>query len=99
MGANVKIEDLNDIIRHKGNLRVECDCGRAKTVDARAMARWYACHGWSTSISQLGRHLYCTRCWGRPATWRMTGERPNAPNIFPTDEMGWKVLVKRLRNQ
>lgn len=97
MGHNVKIETLHDIVRHKGNLRVLCQCGHVGVVDAEKTARWYACHNWDLRIFALGRHLRCTRCRGRPKAWRATAEWPSAPDRFPRSEREWAQLVRALR--
>ncbi len=98
MSANVRLDQLSDIVKHRGNLRVWCQCKHQAVVDAAKMLRWYQCHQWDTRIFAIGRHLYCTRCRGRPRDWRATAELPTAPDRFPRTEAEWAALVRGLRN-
>lgn len=97
--ANTRLDTLGDVSSHGGNLRVTCRCGHRGVIDASKANRWYLCHGWGTQLSwQVGTHLRCSQCNGRPIELRPTFEPVNAPNRFPHDEAGWKRLVRRLRD-
>ena len=98
MGANARIETLTDLIRQNGNVLVACSCGHRSIVDARRLARWYACHGWTTRIAQIGTHLKCSRCGKRPATISNTYGAPTGPPWGPVTDADWQKLVKRLRD-
>lgn len=99
MGANVKFETVNDLIKRQANLRVICSCGRSSVVDGKALARWYACHMFDLRFTFVRDHLRCSRCKGQPEEVRITAEHPTAPNRFPQTEDQWGKLVKRLRNR
>lgn len=100
MGANLKIEQLGDVVRHGFNLAVQCQCGHSGVIDAPKMERWYMCHCWDTRMHLLREHLYCLGCGGRPprAYLRATASEPTGPpGRFPASEEGWKRLVRGLR--
>lgn len=98
MAANVRLDNLHDLIRRKANLRVECTtCDKVSIIDARRFARYCLLRNWNTYLEQLGTRLVCGRCGARPARLRATPERAG-PDAFPRDERGWKGLYRRLRN-
>lgn len=97
MGANVRLDCLEDVIRQRANLSVECECGHMAILDAKRLNRWALCHQWSTQLINLHRRLKCRRCRGRPSRLRATYSAPCGSDPFPNDETGWEELLERLR--
>jgi hypothetical protein len=99
MGANKKVETLEDVVRHKFELGIRCWCGHVGTISARDTVRWFVCHGWDTRVSMVGRHLWCSGCRRRRPSVRIgiSAGTPVDWGRYPRDEDGWKQLVKRLR--
>jgi hypothetical protein len=97
VGANVKVEDLGDIVAKGWQLGIRCRCGRKATISAADTLRWYRCHGWDTRIAFVPAHLWCTRCRGRPCRVGISADTPLNLGFFPAYEEDWKALTKRLR--
>lgn len=99
MGINHKYESLSDVIRRNANLLVQCSfhCGNESVVDAKKMERWYRIHLWTCGMGQIGRHLRCSKCLGRPEYIRVTHHRANGPQLGPRTEEEWVKAIRRLR--
>jgi ribosomal protein L44E len=98
VAANIRFDDLHDLIRRKANLRVECGtCEKVTIIDARRFARFCLLRGWSTHLSLVGLRLLCSRCGARPSRVRATPEQAG-PDPFPSTEQDWKQLFRRLRD-
>ncbi|MDF0489192.1 hypothetical protein PX554_13710 [Sphingomonas sp. H39-1-10] len=96
---NRKFESLWDVTRWDANLHVQCTfhCGNESVVDAKRMARWYRIHCWTMGMGQVGQHLRCSRCLGRPTHIRVTYNPPTGPRWGPQTEEEWVKTVRRLR--
>ena len=99
MGANIKLTTIGDVVHHKGNLRVECRCGRRSVIDAAKLDRYYTVQRWSTVLEVVGMHLRCSSCGARGAHLRITLEPPRGPRWGPQTEEAWRFLIARLRNR
>lgn len=97
MGANVRLRQLSDLVRHQANLRAECLCGHTGVLDAAKLRRWFFCHRWNDALEAVGAHLYCSVCRGRPVTLHPTPAAPDRPEWMGR-EHDWRDLVRRLRD-
>lgn len=98
MAANTRLDSLSDLARHKANLRVTCrTCDKVRVLDAQRFDRYCLLRCWNTQLAALSNRLVCTRCGARGAYLKPTRERPG-PDPFPSDERGWKLLYRRLRD-
>jgi hypothetical protein len=96
--ANTRLDSLHDLIKHKANLRVQCDtCEKVSVIDAQRFARFCLLRNWNTQLAALGARLRCARCGARSSRLRASTEQAG-PDPFPRDEREWKLLYRRLRD-
>lgn len=97
MGANVRLDDLHDLIRHKANLLVICECGKQHIYDASRFCRYAMARSSNTYLAALGHRIRCDRCNRRHPRLRATAHPPTPADPFPRTEQEWKHLTRRLR--
>ncbi|WP_454887323.1 hypothetical protein [Sphingomonas oryzagri] len=88
---------LEDYRVRRMNMRVECgNCGHAGVLDGEKLWRWFVLHRWKSSLDQIGDHMRCSVCQRRPTGFTPTSDPPTR-DFGPSDELGWKAVVRRLR--
>lgn len=98
MTANIRLDSLGDLVRHKANLRVHCrTCDASAVIDAARFTRFCLLKRWNTHLDQLGHRLRCTRCGARNSHLRGVPDRPGG-DPFPKSEQAWRLLYRRLRD-
>jgi hypothetical protein len=98
VAANTRLDSLSDLIRHNANLRATCrTCDRVSIINAQRFARYCLLRCWSSQLEALATRLVCSRCGARGSHVRATRQRAG-PDPFPTNEHGWKLLYRRLRD-
>jgi hypothetical protein len=97
MGANFRVETINDIAT-RGNIAAVCGgCGRTGVVDGPKAVRYFFCWGWDKHVARAARHFRCIECGGNPWRLGLTHDLPSGPEWGPRTEDDWRRLVKRMR--
>jgi hypothetical protein len=97
MAANTRLDSLHDLIKHKANLRMTCQCGRQHVYDAARLCRYAMCRNWNVQLEALSSRLRCGQCGRRGPRLRAVPDAPTPDDPFPRDEAEWTRLVRRLR--
>lgn len=98
VAANTRLDSLHGLVRHKANLRVQCQtCDKVSVIDAGRFSRYCLLKGWNTYLEQLSQRLRCSRCGAQNSSLKATQDRPG-PDPFPLGERAWKQLYRCLRD-
>lgn len=97
MAANIRLDSLSDLVRHKANLKVQCrTCDHTAVIHAARLGRFCFLKTWNTQLGQLGHRLRCSRCRAKNSHLKAVGTRAG-PDPFPKSEREWGLLYRRLR--
>lgn len=97
MGANARIETLNDIASRRLNLAARCGrCGHTGVLDGAKVCRYFMYQLWDRDFGQVPRRLRCSKCRSRADAITVSFAAPDNPT-WMADEESWKRLHRRLR--
>jgi hypothetical protein len=97
VAANTRLDSLHDLIRHKANLRVTCQCGKVHVYDAVRFCRYAMVRMWNVQLEALRHRIKCDRCGRRGPHMRAVPDAPTPADPFPRTEGEWERLSRRLR--
>lgn len=98
MSANSRFEHLSDIVRAGGNILVECDgCRRRTIISGEWLNRKFFVHRWDTRVSAITQRLRCGQCGARAIEFKATNRKPTI-DPWPRSDADWRKLAHRLRD-